>query len=72
VAHQAGVKELVLFHHDPAHDDEKIDAMLIDAQKKAESLNIEKVSAAWESRVISFPLEAPDSIIKEATALSAN
>ena len=72
VAHQAGVKELVLFHHDPAHDDEKIDAMLIDAQKKAESLNIEKVSAAWESRVSSFPLEAPDSIIKEATALSAN
>lgn len=28
VAHAAGVKELVLFHHDPNHDDAQIDAML--------------------------------------------
>jgi phosphoribosyl 1,2-cyclic phosphodiesterase len=32
VARKAGVKQLVLFHHDPRHDDATLDAMLADAQ----------------------------------------
>jgi phosphoribosyl 1,2-cyclic phosphodiesterase len=33
VAHAAGVKKLLLFHHDPGHDDAFLDQMLADAQK---------------------------------------
>jgi phosphoribosyl 1,2-cyclic phosphodiesterase len=33
VARKAGVKRLVLFHHDPGHDDAALDAMLAQAQK---------------------------------------
>jgi phosphoribosyl 1,2-cyclic phosphodiesterase len=32
-AQAAGVKQLMLFHHDPAHNDDFLDRMLIDAQK---------------------------------------
>jgi len=33
LAHEAGVKKLYLFHHDPDHDDEKITAMVEHARK---------------------------------------
>jgi ribonuclease BN (tRNA processing enzyme) len=33
VAKQAQVERLALFHHDPAHDDTKLDDMEVDAQK---------------------------------------
>ena len=32
VARKARVKQLVLFHHDPRHDDATLDAMLAQAQ----------------------------------------
>lgn len=32
VAAAAGVKQLVLFHHDPSHDDAKMDAILVEAR----------------------------------------
>ena len=32
VAKFAGVKQLVLFHHDPGHDDEQIDCQLVRAR----------------------------------------
>jgi phosphoribosyl 1,2-cyclic phosphodiesterase len=35
---RAGVKKLVLYHHDPAHDDAAIDKILADAQARAISL----------------------------------
>jgi phosphoribosyl 1,2-cyclic phosphodiesterase len=31
----AGVKQLVTYHHDPAHDDAELDAMLVDARQMA-------------------------------------
>jgi phosphoribosyl 1,2-cyclic phosphodiesterase len=34
VAAAAGVKQLVLFHHDPSHDDVTMDAILADARLK--------------------------------------
>jgi phosphoribosyl 1,2-cyclic phosphodiesterase len=33
VAKDAGVKQLILFHHDPSHDDAKIDEMVAETQK---------------------------------------
>ena len=35
VARQAGVRQLVLFHHDPAHGDDRLDELLADARAKA-------------------------------------
>jgi phosphoribosyl 1,2-cyclic phosphodiesterase len=46
VAHQTGVRKLVLFHHDPAHDDGEIDLMLASAQKIAEGCGLEVMAAA--------------------------
>jgi phosphoribosyl 1,2-cyclic phosphodiesterase len=45
------VKRLYLFHHDPGHDDEQIDAMLAHARKLAEGSGV-KVFAATEGEVV--------------------
>jgi len=34
VAHEAEVRKLILFHHEPTYDDNKLDAMQADAQKR--------------------------------------
>ena len=54
VAHQAAAKELVLFHHDPAHDDDTVDRLLAGAQKRCRGLDVTEVSAAAEGRTISL------------------
>jgi phosphoribosyl 1,2-cyclic phosphodiesterase len=54
VAHQAGVGELVLFHHDPGHCDATVDGLLEEAQAAAEGRNVGVVSAAAEGRTISL------------------
>jgi phosphoribosyl 1,2-cyclic phosphodiesterase len=51
LAREAGVKRLALFHHDPAHDDDQIDAMLQTGRKFALPSNM-MVSAASENDVI--------------------
>ena len=48
VAAQAGVKRLVLFHHDPSHTDDTIDALLRHATKVATARGITEVIAASE------------------------
>lgn len=35
LANMAGARRLVTFHHDPAHDDAELDAMLVDARAQA-------------------------------------
>ena len=45
------VKRLYLFHHDPAHDDARIDAMLAHARKLARGSKLE-VYAATEGEVV--------------------
>lgn len=47
---QANVKQLYLFHHDPSHDDEKMDEILADAQK----LRPNGVDAAREGETITL------------------
>jgi phosphoribosyl 1,2-cyclic phosphodiesterase len=55
VAAQAGAKRVALFHHDPTHDDDRVDAMLAGAQALAETTGITEVIAAQEGLVVSFP-----------------
>lgn len=50
LAIRAGVKQLFLFHHDPDHDDAKIEAMVAEGQSKAKEKGSKLiVSAARES-----------------------
>jgi phosphoribosyl 1,2-cyclic phosphodiesterase len=54
VAHEAGVRRLALFHHDPAHTDEIVDSIVAEAREKASRLNIGEVMAASEGLTVSF------------------
>ena len=53
VACEAGAKRLALFHHDPAHDDDAVDALLAHARTVAEPSGLE-VIAASEGLTVSF------------------
>jgi phosphoribosyl 1,2-cyclic phosphodiesterase len=55
VANEAGAHRLALFHHDPTHDDDQVDAILEHAQRLAEGSPLAEVVAAQEGLVISFP-----------------
>jgi phosphoribosyl 1,2-cyclic phosphodiesterase len=59
LALQAGIKRLCLFHHDPDHDDKKIDSLVKHARqmvrKRKGSL---KVDAAREMQTVELPLRA--------------
>ncbi len=48
VAAQAGVRDLVLFHHDPSHSDDQLDQMREDIVDVAKSRGIESVITAGE------------------------
>ena len=37
VAREANVKQTILFHHDPSHNDQKMDQIASDAAKELES-----------------------------------
>ena len=53
LAFKAGVKKLILFHHDPNHDDKKIEAMLKYARHRVvQARRKMKVEAAREGMVI--------------------
>ena len=54
VAAQAGVKRLVLFHHDPLHHDAAIDELLAHAAVSAARAGVPDVIAAWEGLSISL------------------
>ena len=54
VAKVSGAKRLALFHHDPAHCDDQVDAMLAEARAAAAGTGIEEVLAAHEGLTISF------------------
>jgi phosphoribosyl 1,2-cyclic phosphodiesterase len=54
VAVAAGVKRLVLFHHDPSHDDAELDRMLAHARAAIAGTAVEEVVAAAEGLTISL------------------
>ena len=56
IAMEAGVKRLILFHHDPDHDDRKIDAFVRHARQLAARKKSKlKIEAAREGKTLSFP-----------------
>jgi ribonuclease BN (tRNA processing enzyme) len=54
VAAQAGARRLVLFHHDPAHDDERVDELVEQARKIGAERGLDEVLAAHEGLTLSF------------------
>ncbi|MFV2039888.1 MAG: MBL fold metallo-hydrolase, partial [Acidimicrobiales bacterium] len=52
VAAQAGAKALCLFHHDPGHDDDTVDALFAECRENAKDRGIEEVMAAAEGMTI--------------------
>jgi ribonuclease BN (tRNA processing enzyme) len=46
VAHEAGVKRLCLYHHDPSHDDDDVDRMLEAVRAPADAAGIDVLAAA--------------------------
>jgi hypothetical protein len=62
VAKEAGAQRLALFHHDPAHDDDTIDRLLIEAQDAAAHIGAGEVLAASEGLSLELtPAHAPRS-----------
>ncbi len=55
VANESGAHRLALFHHDPTHDDDTVDAILAHTQRIAEGTVLTEVLAAQEGLVVSFP-----------------
>jgi phosphoribosyl 1,2-cyclic phosphodiesterase len=54
VARQSGAKQLALFHHDPAHDDDHVDRLLREARCWAMEGGLSRVVAASEGLRISL------------------
>jgi len=54
VAAQSGAKQVALFHHDPWHDDNQVDALLAECQEQAKDRGIEHVFAAAEGTTVTF------------------
>ena len=48
LAAEVGAKQLVMFHHDPHHDDETIDGLVAEARSMPESRRLAGVCAAYE------------------------
>ncbi len=64
LAQKAGVRHLVLFHHDPANDDRAIERLLRDARRFEEITRQGTglaVSAAYDGLELEVPVQVPDS-----------
>ncbi len=56
MAVRAGVKQLILFHHDPNHDDDTIDGLVVAARQRAISLGDSKLEILAASDGLSLAL----------------
>ena len=54
VAAVSGARRLALFHHDPARDDDAVDALLVDARRLGAELGLAEVVAAYEGLTMHF------------------
>jgi ribonuclease BN (tRNA processing enzyme) len=54
VAKEAGARRLALFHHDPAHSDDKLDRLLERARAKGDEAGVGEVLSAAEGTTVSF------------------
>lgn len=55
VAKEAGVRRLALFHHDPSHDDHRLDELVERARCLASITDVDEVMAAAEGLVVDLP-----------------
>jgi len=58
VARQAGVESLVLFHHDPAHDDASVDEMVQRLAERGSEVGVTNVLAATEGTSLTFAAQS--------------
>jgi phosphoribosyl 1,2-cyclic phosphodiesterase len=58
IAKESSAKRLALFHHDPSHDDDRLDQLLEETRVKADALGVPEVMCAAEG--MRLVLEAPD------------
>ena len=58
VARQAGVETLVLFHHDPAHDDASVDEMVQRLGERGSEVGVANVLAATEGTSLTFAAQS--------------
>ena len=54
VARESGAHRLVMFHHDPGHDDAEVDRMLDHARKAVSGCGVDEVIAASEGLTITL------------------
>jgi ribonuclease BN (tRNA processing enzyme) len=59
VARESGARKLVLFHHDPAHDDDALDLIARNAQEYAARSNAPEVVAAYEGLELALAPAVP-------------
>lgn len=52
VAHAAGAKRLAMYHHDPSHDDDALDAILGAASQQAAELGIDAFAARERTTIV--------------------
>ena len=72
VAAAAGAKRLALFHHDPAHDDAALEALLDQARSAAEGTSVTEVILAAEGLSVALGgSRQPGRMVAEAGAASA-
>ncbi len=71
VAAQAGARRLALFHHDPSHGDDAIDALTAAARLLGDELGVEEVFAAAEGLTIAFEAPQPAEAQRPADAAAA-
>jgi phosphoribosyl 1,2-cyclic phosphodiesterase len=58
VAKESGAHTVALFHHDPAHGDDEVDALELQAKERSAATDGAEVVAAAEGMVLRFPTDA--------------
>ena len=54
LAREAGVKRLALYHHDPDHDDDTVDALLAEARLDPAGTGVTEIFAAYEGLTVAL------------------
>lgn len=59
VAREAGARRLMLFHHDPTHDDGALDGLVAYARRLADDVGLDEVVCASEGLTVSLSSSVP-------------
>jgi phosphoribosyl 1,2-cyclic phosphodiesterase len=61
IAREAGARRLALFHHDPDHDDDTVDALLAGAREHPAAAGVTEILAAYEGLTVALSDRASSS-----------